>query len=126
MPVRFVILKPYNVIYLHFEGEITLVELLQLRAAVAADPDFKPSLAEMIDLRTANLKNLSIGDIRLMAISTLFEPGARRALIAPTDVQFVWAQLFGDFVGSPGQNVQVFRTVEEACEWLGVPVEALA
>src|SRR5262249_54146147 len=122
MPIRFTILKPYNLIYLQVEGETSLADFFHLRAAVGDDPDFNPSLARLIDLRTAKPTNLSIADIRLLADSPLLEPGAKRALIAPTDVQFVRARMFEGFAGSLGQNVEVFRAMEEACEWLGVPV----
>ena len=125
MPIRFAILKPYHLIYMQVEGENSLQEFIQLRVAIADDPDFNPSLVQLVDLRNANPTKLSIADFRLMANSILFQSKARSAIIAPTDLQFARAQVYRGFVESLGRNVQVFHSMEEACEWLGVPVEAL-
>jgi hypothetical protein len=125
MPVKYTILKNYNLLILHYDGEVTLSELAQNRLELLRDTDFQPSYAQLVDLRSGQMSNLSTADVRSLSSSTIFNPGVKRAIVAPNDLEFGMARMFGVFVERFGQQVRVFRSIEEACEWLGVPVSAL-
>jgi hypothetical protein len=119
------IFKPYNLFYLRIEGEVKLMEVSQSRLQILNDPDFTPTLSQLVDLRFAQAGRFSVEEIRSLASSTIFERGIKRALVAPADLEFGIARMFEVFNEPHGQEVRVFRSLEEACQWLGVPIEAL-
>ena len=58
--------------------------------------------------------------IEAVARVRIFAAGVRRAAIAPNDVEFGLARMFGTYAGSQGHLVEVFRTERGALEWLGL------
>ena len=125
MTISYRILKSYNIFYLRFEGEITLSDINQARPLALSDPDFTPELAQLVDLRFAQATSFPLSHIRALAETSAFQRGVKRALVAPTDIEFGLSRMFEVFNEPQHQLVQVFRSLEDACEWLGVPVDAL-
>jgi hypothetical protein len=123
--ISYKIFKSYNLFYLRIEGEMQLTGLGQARQQILNDADFSPTLSQLVDLRFAQLATLSLNQIRALASSSIFERGIKRALVAPTDVEFGVSRMFEIFNEPQRQQVKVFRSLKQACEWLGVPVDAL-
>jgi hypothetical protein len=126
MSVNYFILKPYNVLVVRYDGKITVAEINQLRCRFLSDPDFHPSLHQLSDLRDGRLSTLSGAEIRLLAASSLFNSGTKRAFVTSTNLEFGMARMYGTLLECFGVQVQVFRSIEDACEWLGVPATAVA
>ena len=125
MPLRYTILKPHHVLYVRWQGDITPSEVFRQRSVARDDPNFEPSLAELVDLRGGRLSCLSAYELRNLSASTIYAAGVRRALVTDSDLEFGVSRMYGMFVERHGHDVRVFRSIEKACEWLGVPVEAL-
>jgi len=52
-------------------------------------------------------------------------PPVKSAILAPGKAAYGTARMFAELMEPSPIDVQVFRTVKDAAEWLGVPVEAL-
>ena len=48
-------------------------------------------------------------------------PGSRMAVVSPQDLQFGLSRIFGTLAEDAGVPVDVFRSTEEAIEWLKQP-----
>ena len=101
-------------------GGLSTVDFLAHFQAVGADPPFDPTFAQLVDLRDVTVFTLDTGTIREKAARSLFQPGVRRAIVAPSDIAFGLARMFGMYAASASQTVSVFRTIDEAERWLGL------
>ena len=105
-------------------GELSTADLLSHYRAVAADPAFDPTFAQLVDLREVTTFTLDTGVLRSRAAHSLFQPGVRRAVVAPSDVAYGLARMFGTYAESASQTIAVFRAIGEAEHWLGIDITA--
>ncbi len=92
---------------------------------LAAEPAFQSSFSQMCDLRSVDRIDMSTAAIRALAKTAVFDPGARRAFLAPVDAHYGLARMLQAFSELEGSEIGVFRTVAEAAAWLNVPEEAV-
>jgi hypothetical protein len=94
-------------------------ELLAHARALAANPRFRPHFSQLTDFREATGVDVTTATVREMAELSPFGSGARRALVAPNDLIYGMARMFQIMrSGSPDQ-IDVFRELDSALEWLG-------
>ena len=103
-------------------GEITRAEIMATRSEVANDARLQPEFSELIDLTgLTSVNSITTEDIRAIA-SAEIESVARRAFVTPDLATFGLARMFGSFreVQNAPDEVAVFRTIEDARQWLGL------
>ena len=105
-------------------GELSTADFLAHYQAVATDPSFDPTFAQLVDLREVTAFALDTGTIRAKAVTSHFQPGVRRAIVAPSDIAFGLARMFSTYAESASQTVAVFRAIDEAEHWLGIDIAA--
>jgi len=104
-------------------GVVLPEELMPSLVELFSDPDFQKVEKVLVDLSTADFSKVSHDE--------LFEHGdfskrhlkdgeIRVALAAPKDLAFGMARVYEAFA-SEGDNLRVFRTLDEAKEWLDHP-----
>lgn len=125
MPISYSILKPHNTLYVHHKGKLRLADFNKLSPKILSDVDFKPSLWELADMRDSNLSGMSNDDIIHLANLTIFDAGVKRAFVAANTLEFGLARMYEAHAWCIGQRIHVFHSMGEACQWLGLPVEAL-
>ena len=86
-----------------------------------ADVRFEPSFLHLANLSDVTEFALEPRVIAEIASWPVFDVGTRRALIAPSDVAYGLSRMFSLHAERAGQNVQVFRTEQEAVDWLNSP-----
>jgi hypothetical protein len=104
---------------------MALSDFDELRRQLLSDPDFTPTRSQLVDLRFAQADKFSLDELRALSSTTISDPSIKRAIIASADLEFGVARMFEAISEPQDLKVHVFRSPEEACEWLGVPVEAL-
>jgi hypothetical protein len=87
-------------------------------ASLARDPQFHADYRQLSDLSDVQQVAASRSTIASVASLSVFSPGTRRALVAPSDAAFGLSRMFATYAEEVGQNVQVFRTETEAVAWL--------
>lgn len=85
---------------------------------LAADPAFDPSFRQLVDVREVTAVDLTSACIAEIAKRNDFRPGARRAYVAPTDVAYGTARMLEAYAESVGGQVEVFRDLASAEQWL--------
>ena len=123
MPCDFEIDTVYRLVRTRLWGMVTSDEVMEHRRRLLADPAFRDGYSQLIDMRDMTGTTVTGDEIRQLAESSPFAPGARRATVAPLDVNFGLARMFGSFreSHSPGEQFRVFRKLEDAMEWLKLP-----
>jgi hypothetical protein len=107
-------------------GELTVLELLDSMARLLSDKRFLPSFRHIADFRPVTNGTVSSADIRSLAKRTVFDAGARRAMITgQTQPGSSAVRQYAHDRGQEGEpNVCVVYTLEEAAEWTGVDLAA--
>ena len=112
------------------EGTIGDGELLDAYAAVLGDPDFDPTLNDLVDARGVRRVDVTPAGVRRLAdlvrqIDRLSLP-TKVAVVADADLAYDMARM--DEAVRAGQNApaehRVFRHMTDARQWLGLGPEA--
>lgn len=102
-------------------GELTPEDILGHMNRLTQDPDFDPTFFQLADFRAVSNMTLLPEDIRRFAERTVFSAHSRRAFLVKDEAHFGLARMFEihrDLKGESG--IRVFRSLEDALEWIGV------
>jgi hypothetical protein len=99
-------------------GVISNRELDDLISHIRVDPAFDPNFRSLADLREVTEVTVDSMGTAAAAAMPLFNPGTRRALVAPSDVVYEAARMFASYAERAGQDVRVFRELSQAEAWL--------
>ena len=125
MPASYRIDLRAGVVFTVFEGHVTNEELQEYQQRLAADPDFRPTMNNVIDTRGVTDVSVTALGIRVVATPTIFGPGSRRAIIASgTSPAYRYGEgylrMFEALRHQSGEDIKFFSTVEDAHRWLGL------
>lgn len=125
MPIHQVVLKSCNLLYVRFEGNITAEEILAGRKDASNSSDFHLNLSQLVDLRNGSMEQVSASSLSAIGASTIFNRAVKRAFVVGRDVDYGLLRMYGVFAEHHQQQIRIFRSLEEACEWLDIPISAL-
>lgn len=127
MPLSHRVDRDAGVAFARAEGALSDEELLDFAQRMANDPEFRSGVHELIDVRAADLRAVTSRTLRRAAeIFAAFDTAATRgriAFVAPADVAFGLARMYQAF-RTDAVEIRVFREMDEARAWLGLPPEA--
>ena len=123
MPISIDYDKKENVIYSRAEGVINLDDISSYMESVAA-LDLEPRYRILADYSDAILDELSCKDIQKVAnkrsAMTDQNNEIKFAVYGSKDLVFGLGRMYGALVDRPNYQTMVFRTEEEARDWLGL------
>lgn len=130
MPITLHTHPEHEVIILVHSGHIPDEEFLAFYQKFFTGGSFDPSLNLLVDLRAADSSPRTSGILRriaMMATKHLQVPATRPrvAVVAPEDLSFGLARMYEGFSGSIPWDFTVFRAMEAALAWLGLPQNIL-
>ena len=102
------------------EGVCTDTDLQEHLAGLTNDPNFKPFLNQLIDLRDVTSWELTTSAFREAARGAPFGEGSRRAFVVAKDLTYGMARMYQILTDEDPAKVSVFRDIVEANEWLGL------
>ena len=100
-------------------GPVSVAEVEEHNSDLAKDPRFRPYFRQLVDVSEMT-KLFDSAAVGKSAEEHIFSPGARRAVVAPSDAAFGMSRMFAIQSESSGQTIQVFREMSEARRWLGL------
>lgn len=121
MPVVLKIDTRRKVVYSAFYGKLTDAELIDHRAAIAADPDFNPDYSEIVDFSAVTESNISNATLAAMASApSLYSSDVMHIVVTPSAGLVQMVSKFRDLALSSRPNLVMVRTREEAYERLKI------
>ncbi len=103
---------------------LTEVDLLEHKRALMQDPEFRPGMKELSDVRKVERLDItSEGVKKLVALDVDHALGLgeyRLAIVVSADIVFGMARMYEILTESHDENVRVFRAIDEAKAWLGI------
>jgi len=101
-------------------GAVTVDEVEDHNHRLGIDPQFKPYFKQLVDLSEMTEIMYDSAAVQDTSQRHVFMPGVKRALVALTDAVYGMSRMFATQSESAGQNIQVFRDMQSAKEWLDV------
>lgn len=104
-----------------WSGTISDSDLLRFYMGVYNNSHWQPGFDEIIDLRDADLKEISdeaLVNLSELATSCLKGAALKLAIIAPSDLSTSLARIYEAFTHVPNESTKVFHHLSEAIEWL--------
>ena len=124
MPIVYAIEPDRNRVTLTYTGTITDRELFESFDRLYRDPAHRIGMDELSDLRLVH--NVTVTSVGLHALADQTARNLdharqtwRVAVVAPQDVVFGLARMYGLFREESPELVRVFRDLESAERWLG-------
>lgn len=119
VPASYRIDKERRFVMSHAWGVFTFADAVAHKDKLLSDPDFDPTYSQITDYTHVSEIKLSSEEVRRFAEFDVFSPQSRRALIAPEDAKFGLGRMFAMLRETRGETgIGVFRTLEEALEWV--------
>ena len=121
MPVSSTIDTDQGLVTTRVSGHATAAEVHAAQERLAVDPDFDPTYDHLFDLSDVADLEASADEIRELASVALFSETSRRAVVAPANLLYGLSRMYQAFRRLGPESLQVFRTPEEALQWLQEP-----
>lgn len=99
-------------------GVLAAADLADVTSQILLDPRFDPTYRSLGDLRDVTEITVDTFETAHTAATPLFTAGTRRAIVATSDAVYGMARMFASFAARSGQDVQVFRDLQLAEEFL--------
>lgn len=101
-------------------GVLTDGELLAHVRALTIDPRFVPNFHQLADLRDVADVEVTPPTVKEMARLNPYGNGSRRAVVVTSDLLFGMARMYQILRDEPGDELEIFRKMDDALRWLGV------
>lgn len=125
MPIDYAIDRAAGVVYTTAWDTVTDGDVLGHKERLATDANFDPDFVELSDVTKVNELAVTPAGIAAFADADREQGGragpSRLALVASADVVFGMARMYEQRTDPAHERVRVFRDLEEARSWLGLP-----
>jgi hypothetical protein len=102
-------------------GVLTKEDILGHMERLSKDPDFDPDFSQLMDFTQITALEIGPEDVRRFAERNIFSSHSRRAMVVRNDLQFGLARMFEIHRELNGETgIRVFRTLDEALDWIMV------
>src|ERR1051326_5933075 len=121
MPIEYDIDSRAPLVRISYLGPVTKQEILEHRRQLEEDPRQVLRYDAVVDLRYGSV-DLTPDDIRELAKAARERPWppSRCAFVPPYDSTFGDLRMFEQWADRGKREYRTFRTIREACSWLGV------
>lgn len=118
MSVKFSLDLERRLLIVKASGVLVDQDVLVGRQELLDHPEFDRDFGELFDAREVDEVQLSVEVMGRMAQSSILARESRRAFVATTPYQYRMAALFVTLARPYQPNVEIFRDVDEALDWL--------
>ena len=121
MPASYKIDKERRLVMTSGTGVLTKEDIQGHMDRLLADPEFDPTFSQLVDFREITAVEFGPEEVRQFAQRKIYSSISRRAFLVTNDLQFGLARMFEIYRELNGETgIRVFRTFEEAMDWIVV------
>ena len=127
MPIKYDIIEEQKLILATGSGIVTANDVISHLDSLATANQYIAPMKKLVDYRTIESISISPNDASIIArkkkeLSKYFS-GEKCAFVSPGDLTYGSARVHQALVDSADFNTEVFRSIEEAQEWLEVKLD---
>ena len=123
MPLEYRVDVSLRTVFARASGVLTDTDVLAFVEGVLAHPSMEPDFNQLFDAREVTKLELSGACVREVSTDTGFGEGSLRAFVTESDAGFGMARMYQTLRDTYPDEVRVFRSIDEARAWLGLPAE---
>lgn len=120
MPFHLTVDPQRRLVHTEARGELSAAEIREHQRQLLAHPDFEPAFDQIADLSQVTDFVGDSSELIEIARVEIFEPTARRAIIASRDHLFGLVRTY-EILHENRSQVRAFRSLAEAQAWLNTP-----
>jgi len=125
MPLTHKVLKDQRLVLIIGSDVVLADDIIANRQGLLNDPDFNRAFDALVDFTRVPDASLDLDSIRSLSREPLFSPASKIAVVialSGSEALFAIAQRYETYreVSAMGDRLRVFRTFEQAREWLGL------
>lgn len=121
MSVEYEIDAAQKVVVVRFTSEMTDADLIGIGTATKSHPSFDPCFSEIVDFSAVTGKSISTFALQTVARRpSIYNQASKHVVIAPQSHVFGLSRMFQTFAEQSRPNMVVVKTMDEACECLGL------
>lgn len=126
MGIRYRVDQALGVAFVDADGELGDADLLAFAEQASADAAYYSGVNELVDFSGASLGDIKSETIRRVAelfsaAGELSHSSSKVAIVVADDLGYGLTRMYQVFRGGSGDHPTVFRSVDEARVWLGLP-----
>ena len=110
-----------RIVFTSISAPLTLGDLIALSEALRKDPSFDPTFDELLKVAPGSAGDFRYADVQAATRTDPFSKQSRRAIVVQAEVDYGVARMYEMMHGG---QIQVFRSLEEAQQFLGLPTGA--
>ncbi len=114
-----------GVIFLKVDGELRDENVGWWSDTILADPDYRPGMDRLADYSGVTKLSVTTGGLHRLAMAAQgFDPfrwGRRLAIVVSGETGFGVGRQYQGMRRSSPYEIRLFRSLEDAQEWLGIP-----
>jgi hypothetical protein len=126
MSINYTVNTRQRIIITSASGDISLSDMQEHMQTVQNHPEIQPDYNHIFDLRKAGNFEITTSDVKQLAEFSYFNEQSKRAIVASSDLFYGMSRMYEIFKKDASVNVRVFRTYEEAKQWVGYQDETEA
>lgn len=119
MPITYTIDEDLELVRTTAWDTVTEEEWIAYDEQLATDPSFHPALNQLADFTQVTNIKISPMESPQVAKAAPFAEGSKRAAVASSDLIFGMGRVY-EAHSAADAEIRIFRTMEEAQEWLGI------
>jgi len=121
MPIKYRIEVSLRTVFTTPFGAYTDQDARQHVEDLRNEPDFEADFDQLFDARGVTSVELTGACVREIASIRMFGEGSRRAFATGTDVAFGLTRMFEMLRDDSPDEIRIFRNIDDARRWLGLP-----
>jgi hypothetical protein len=125
MPCCYTIDVSRNLVITEMSAIVTFEDALEHQRMLIADPQFHPTMSQLVDATNTREVRWSFEDTRTIASRSHFSRHSRRAIVVPSAALFGLAREFATLRETEGgtEQILVTRDMKQALAWLAANAE---
>ena len=129
MPISYSIDRDLGVVFTTSTGRLTDDDILENKRKLTADPEYSSQLVELSDVRSVTELAVTPEGVARMVSKDAEDAdkldGYKLAIVVSKEVAFGLGRMYETMTQENMPGVGIFRDMNEAREWLGLPPEEI-
>lgn len=124
MTVGYTFFEKWKLVLVNIAETVTFEQMAMYLKSLSQDPHYRPPMKKLVDFRKCRKYDLTRDQAEKFAalnkeLSSCFT-NEKCAVIAPGDLEYGMSRAHELHLSGSGLDIQVFRQLPEALDWLGI------
>jgi hypothetical protein len=124
MTVDYAFFEKWKLVIVNITDTVTFEQMVTHLISLSKDPLYQPPMNKLVDFRKCRKYELTRDQAEKFAVLNRelsnFFLNEKCAIVAPKDLEYGMSRVHEMYISDSGLDIQVFRQLPEALDWLGI------